>query len=269
MPGEIWTQDALDPEAREFYCRTLSVLNEAQMPYLVGGAYAFERYTTIARDTKDLDIFVRQADFDRVMDVLSGAGYRTEFTFSHWLGKAYSGEHFVDVIFRSGNGVAEVDDSWFAHAAEAEVLGIPVKLCAVEDILWTKALIMERERYDGADVAHLLRACAEGLDWKYLVAVLGPHWRVLLSHLILFGFIYPGERTKIPEWVMQDLVGRLQAELASPAAQTKLCQGSLLSREQYLVDLHHWGYLDARIEPRGNMTVEETEAWTRAIDEDK
>lgn len=269
MPGETWTQDALDPEARDFYCRTLGVLNEAQVPYLVGGAYAFERYTTIARDTKDLDIFVRQADFERVMEVLSGAGYRTELTFSHWLGKAYSGENFVDVIFRSGNGVSEVDDSWLEHSVEAEVLGIPTKLCAVEDMLWTKALIMERERYDGADVAHLLRACAETLDWKYLIDVFAAHWRVLLSHLILFGFIYPGERTKIPEWVLQDLLGRLQSEIADPAPRTKLCQGSLLSRAQYLIDLQQWGYVDARIEPRGNMTPEETEAWTEAINEEK
>lgn len=269
MPGETWTQDALAPDAREFYCRTLSVLNAAQVPYLVGGAYAFERYTTIARDTKDLDIFVRQTDFDRVMDVLSGAGYRTELTFSHWLGKAYSGENFVDVIFRSGNGVSEVADSWFAHSVEAEVLGIPAKLCAVEDMLWTKALIMERERYDGADVAHLLRACAETLDWKYLIDVFAAHWRVLLSHLILFGFIYPGERAKIPDWVLQDLLGRLQAEIEEPAPQTKLCQGTLLSRAQYLIDVQQWGYMDARIEPRGNMTREETEAWTEAINEEK
>ncbi|MDP9312533.1 MAG: nucleotidyltransferase family protein [Chloroflexota bacterium] len=267
MQADPWKQEDLDPQTRAFYCRVLTILNAAQLPYLVGGAYAFERYTGIARHTKDLDLFVRQADYDRVMAALEAEGYRTELTFSHWLGKAYAEDAFIDVIFRSGNGVSEVNDGWFEHAVDAEVLGIPAKLCAVEDILWTKIFIMERERYDGADVAHLLRACAEGMDWRYLVQEVEPHYRVLLSHLILFGFIYPGERNKIPANVMRYLLGRVQRELGQPAHSIKLCQGSILSREQYLIDLHEWGYEDARSEPRGNMSPEEIEEWTRAINE--
>ena len=53
---------------------------------------------------------------------------------------------------------------------------------------------MERERYDGADIAHLLRARADQLAWRRLLRRFGPHWRVLLGHLVLFGFVYPGER---------------------------------------------------------------------------
>ena len=33
------------------------------------------------------------------------------------------GEHFMDVIFNSGNGVARVDDLWFDHAPRTNVLG--------------------------------------------------------------------------------------------------------------------------------------------------
>src|SRR3954463_1076645 len=35
----------LEPEACAFYRRSLSVISEAGVPFLVGGAYAFERYT--------------------------------------------------------------------------------------------------------------------------------------------------------------------------------------------------------------------------------
>ena len=80
--------------------------------------------------------------------------------FHHWLAKAHHGDKFIDVIFNSGNGVAEVDDEWFAHAVDEEVLGAPVKLVPAEEMIWSKAMIMERERYDGADVAHLLRHCS-------------------------------------------------------------------------------------------------------------
>lgn len=257
----------LDPQTEAFYCRTLETLTAAGIPFLVGGAFAFRHLTDIVRDTKDLDIFIRRSDCKRALRVLAKAGYHTDLTFPHWLAKAFSGEHFVDLIFRSGNGLAEVDQSWFDRAIDGEVLGIPCKLCPPEEIIWTKALIQERERYDGADVAHLLRAGAEQIDWPRMLALFGPYWRPLLSHLILFGFIYPTERDRIPPDVMQDLLGRLQAELSSPApAEPQLCQGTLLSRAQYLIDVEEWGYQDARLKPYGSMTPEDMAHWTAAID---
>jgi hypothetical protein len=258
----------LDARTQEFYCLAMRDLREAGIPFLVGGAYALERYTGIERHTKDFDIFVRPSDAGRVLDLFRARGYRAELTHPHWLGKVYSEDAFVDVIFRSGNGVAEVDDEWFEYAVAEEVLGIAVGLCPVEEILWSKGFVMERERFDGADMAHLLRACAEQLDWERLLCRFGPHWRVLLSHLILFGFVYPAERAKIPEWVMNDLLTRLRAELVDAPSRERVCQGTLLSRSQYLMDVELWGYEDARLEPRGRMSLEEIALWTKAIERD-
>ena len=255
--------DILAPEAREFYRAAMRALTEANVRFLVGGAYALERYTGITRDTKDLDIFVHPSDHDRVVQVLAAAGFRTELTFSHWLGKAHLGEHFIDIIFGSGNGIALVDGQWFTHAVDGEILGVPAKLCPPEETIWSKAFIQERERFDGADVAHLLRARAATLDWDRLLRRFGSHWRVLFGHLVLFGFIYPSERATIPEWVMKELLRRLEGELASPDA-CHTCQGTMLSRTQYVVDIDHWGYDDPRICPAGNMTREEAERWTAA-----
>ena len=42
-----------------------------------------------------------------------------------------------------------------------------------------------------------------------------------------------------------------------PTRDSKLCQGTLLSRAQYLVDIDEWGYEDARLLPRGGMTPEQ------------
>src|SRR5688500_19221910 len=104
-------------------------------------------------------------------------------------------------------------------------------------MIWSKALIMERERYDGADVAHLFRHCSGLLNWERLVRRFGPNWRVLLSHLILFGFIYPGERSLIPSSVIKDLLHRLSAELDVPTRDSKDCQRTRSSRQQYLGDV--------------------------------
>lgn len=259
--------EEIAPKTRAFYCHVLKTLNASGIPFLVGGTYAFERYTGIVRPTKDLDIFVRSRDRDRVFEVFAATGCSTELSFPHWLGKIVCKEDFVDVIFNSANGNDEVDDVWVERAVEEEVFGISVKLCSAEDIIRSKAFIMERERYDGADVAHLLRGCSEQLDWSHLLARFGPHWRVLLSHLILFGFIYPAERDRIPNWVMQKLLHRLQTEMSSGSPTDRVCQGTLLSRAQYLVDVESWGYKDARLCPRGNMTVEDIAQWTAALHE--
>jgi hypothetical protein len=251
--------------AHEFYRRTMETLNEAGLPYLVGGGYALGHYTAVERDTKDFDIFVRREEYDPIMKVLSQAGFHTELTFPHWLGKATCEHGYVDVIFNSGNGVAYVDEGWFQHAAEGHVFGIPAKLCPVEEMIWSKAFIMERERYDAADIMHLILARAETIDWARLVTRFGPHWRVLLSHLCLFGFIYPSERDRIPDWVMTGLLGRLDREMRTPPPKEKTCQGTLLSREQYLPDVQRWGLTDVRQTNASSMTPEDVVLWTQAI----
>jgi hypothetical protein len=126
-------------------------------------------------------------------------------------------------------------------------------------MIWQQAFIMERERYDGADVAHLLRIFGTTLDWNRLLRHFDNHWRVLLVHLILFGFIYPAQRTYVPKSVLKELLRRLKIEMRGCAPKAKLCQGTLLSRTQYLVDLKQRGYDDARLPPRGNMTTDEVE----------
>jgi hypothetical protein len=254
------------PDKAELYRQALELLNRSGVPYMVGGTYAFHYYAGIARATKDFDIFVRGRDLQRVLDVLARCGFKTEIAFSHWLAKAFNGDRFMDIIFNSGNGIVEVDDEWFAHAPDEEVLGVPVKLVPAEEMIWSKSFIMERERYDGADVAHLLRHCCGLLNWDRLVTRFGAQWRVLLSHLVLFGFIYPGERALVPSAVMRDLLNRLQAEMEVPTRDSKVCQGTLLSRGQFLVDIDEWGYDDARQAPRGGMTAEQIAEWTAAID---
>src|SRR5437764_8606322 len=121
----------MDPASRHFYRDALGHLDRERVDYLVGGAYAFARYTGIERHTKDLDIFVRAADFQATLNALEGAGYVTEVPFPHWLGKAFCGEYFVDVIYSSGNGVACVDEEWFEHAPNEHVFDLPVRLCPV------------------------------------------------------------------------------------------------------------------------------------------
>ncbi len=176
----------------EFHHRSVAALHAAEVPFLIGGAYMVEVCGGVSRSTKDFDLYVRPNHVEVALQALTHAGYKTELTFPHWLAKATYDGDMLDLIFRAGNGLCEVDDSWFDRARDDELLGVPVKLCAPEEMIWMKAYIMERERFDGADIAHILRCCASDIDWPHLVRRFGPDWRVLLSHLVLFGYIYPG-----------------------------------------------------------------------------
>jgi hypothetical protein len=263
MFGLSMAQDDLSLETQQFYRQAVHLLNEAGLPFLVGGAYALTHYTGIVRHTKDFDVFVRPADCRRALGVFAHQGYRTELTFAHWLGKVFSGEDFVDVIFSSGNGVARVDDEWFEQSMPATFLGEPVRLCPVEEMIWSKSFVCERERFDGADINHLLRARGAELDWQRLLARFGTHWRMLLAHLVMFGFVYPSDRDTVPGWVMAELTSRLRADTQSPDAR-RVCQGTLLSRIQYVVDMDRWGYADARLDSEAGLTSKQAEVWTEA-----
>jgi hypothetical protein len=256
---------AKDAEVYFFYRQVVALLNRNLIPFLMGGGFAFEYYTRVGRSIKDMDVFLCRDDVERAFRTLNEAGFQTELTFPHWLGKVFHGSSFIDVIFSSGNGLCEVDGRWFEHARPGQVFGFPVKFCPPEEMIWSKAFIMERERYDGGDIAHLLLTCGNRLDWDRLVDRFGSHWRVLLSHLILFGYIYPSERSLVPAPILRLLLARLEDELGAPD-DAQFCRGPLLSRSQYRVDVERLGYRDARILPEGNMSPQETAHWTAAAD---
>jgi hypothetical protein len=131
-------------------------------------------------------------------------------------------------------------------------------------MIWSKAFVMERERYDGSDIAHLLLKWSHRLEWNRLVRRFGSHWRVLLSHLILFGYIYPSERHLIPQKIVDRLLHGLAGELIGSVCDDQPCQGPLLSRIQYRPDIEKMGFKDARLTPNGEMSPAQAGNWTDA-----
>jgi hypothetical protein len=64
--------------------------------------------------------------------------------------------------------------------------------------------------------------------------------------LITFRFSFPSEKDQVPEWVMRQLMRRLEQSEARPASADRVCRGTLLSRQQYLPATNVEGYRDAR-----------------------
>jgi hypothetical protein len=231
----------------------LKALSADKVPFLVAGAYAHFEYTGVERDTKDLDVFLRRGDLDRALDALEKAGFTRRLEDPIWLAKAFKGDWFVDVIFSSGNGVAPVDDGWFDHARDGEVMGVPVLVAPAEEMIWSKAFVCERERFDGNDVVNLLHACGRELDWERVLDRFGDHWEVLLSHLVLYRFAFPSERSQVPRWVMSELLHRSLGQLPEEDPARRICRGTLLSKEQYRHVVERDGYEDERAQLRESL----------------
>jgi hypothetical protein len=242
------TDEGVDRSQGELDARAeaLRALARSDVPFLVAGAYAFFEYTGIYRDTKDLDLFLRERDLEGAFRVLDAAGFRTEVSEPSWIGKAWRGEWFVDLIYSSGNGVAVVDDAWFENARPGRVMDVEVLLAPPEEMIWSKSFVLERERYDGADVNHLLHACGESLDWERVLARFDRYWEVLFSHLLLFHFAYPASRSAVPAWIVRELVRRTEENLAAGDHPVPLCRGNLISRVQYQHDLERLGLENGR-----------------------
>jgi hypothetical protein len=237
----------LDPVEREVHGRALTVLQEGGFDPMVGGAYALKCHTGLWRDTKDLDLFIPKARVEAALEALEAAGFRTELTDRLWIAKAFDGPYFVDLIFSSGNGIAEVDQHWARRAQSGTVLNRKALIVPAEEMIWSKAFIQERERFDGADIHHLIRCQGTQMDWEHLLSRFGDaHWQVLLVHLITFRFSFPSDKDQVPVWVMREMIDRLGDVEDQPAALDRICRGTLLSRQQYLHETNVVGYQDAR-----------------------
>lgn len=241
------TSTTLSPakaEAEAFYAESLRLMKDSEIPFLVAGTYAVSTYTGIQRPTKDIDVFCRAGDYPRLLNHFAEMGYGTEIEDERWLAKVRQGPLFFDVIFNSMTNLTPVNDRWFAEAHPAEVLGIEVLITPPTELIWSKAFVQHRYKYDGADVAHMILKQNDRIDWKRLLSYMDQYWEVLLIHLLNFRFIYPTERHLVPHWLMDELLKRLHEREKLPVAQTRICRGRLFSPMDYTIDVTEWGFVD-------------------------
>jgi hypothetical protein len=237
------TTEEQKKEAHAFYNEALSLLTESGVPFLLGGAFATFHYTNIYRDTKDLDIFCRPSDYPKIMKFFAEQGFKTELHDARWIVKIFSGSYFIDVIFNSVNNICRVDDSWFESASDGIFAGIPVKFLSAEDLIWCKSYVLIRERYDGADINHIILKYGTNLNWNKILFRLDPHWHLLLSALVQFQFVYPSEHQEIiPRWLIDELLRRTTEQYELPPPVERVCRGPIIDNTQYRIDVVDWNY---------------------------
>jgi hypothetical protein len=268
--GDFWIPE----EEREVYRRALQALNGASIPHVVAGAYAIYEHTGIYRQTKDLDLFVEPAVVVPAARALHDAGFVMRLDDLHWLAKGYSGEHFVDLIYGMGNAVAFIDEGWAAHSRPGVLAAQPVRIAPAEELIWHRLFINERHRHDMSDIVHLILCVGDTLDWERLMERVGLHWPLLLAQLQMFSYVYPGYRSNVPAWVMEQLVEQARADIARDEEDADLTRGTLISRFSFAIDVREWGFSD----PRGEMVrqarshpqvrqIAESDVWDERADE--
>lgn len=240
--GDFWIPEA----EREKYKRALAALNHGAIPFVVTGAYAIYEYTGIYRETKDLDLFVAPGNVVPAMRVLREAGFRTSLEQPHWIAKATLGEHFVDLIFGMGNGLALVDEDWYRYSTPAILAANPVRVAPAEELLWHRLFISERHRQDMADIVHLILCRGDKLDWDRLVQKTGPHWPVLLAQLQVYSYVYPEATARVPRHIMEQLLEKARLDLDRDRSGELITRGTLISRFSFTIDVHEWGMRDLR-----------------------
>jgi hypothetical protein len=226
------------PEQEQLFRDVLRVLNERRIPYVVSGAFALHEHTGIWRDTKDLDIFLSSDMVESAIEILKQRGFEIEICDPVWLCKVRVGEYYVDLISGMSNAVIRVDQSWIDRAFDSEVLGVPTKVLAPEELISSKIFVTFRERFDGADIAHLVYATGNTMDWSRLMSLVGEHWQMLLWTLILFHYIYPSS-TAVPMLIWDELLTKCRADLENPDANAPF-RGSLIDEKMFAIDIREW-----------------------------
>jgi hypothetical protein len=230
-------------EARTCYRDVAQAMHLARIPCAVGGAFAFHRHTGIWRTTKDLDLVLPAAAVPPALAQLAAAGFETRVTDPVWLAKALRGDSFVDLITGVGNAALQVDDTWIERAVPHEILGVPCRVLAAEELLASKLFVARRERFDGADVVHLIRACGDRLDWDRIQQLLGEHWELLLGSLVLFAYVYPGRTGLVPRHLWNGLTSRFLDRVTHPHPETP-SRGTLVDPLMFAIDVNEWGERD-------------------------
>lgn len=230
-------------EAHSFYREAIQILDETGIDFMLGGAFATFHYTGIYRNTKDLDVFCKASDYPKVLKEFAARGYHTELTDVRWLAKIFKGEYFIDIIFDSVNHICTVDDSWYEHATEGDFEGIRVRMIPAEELIWCKTYVQNRERFDGADVNHIILRYGKKLNWERLLRRLDHHWQLFLAKILTFQFVYPADyRDIIPKWLFDELMKRANEQYEVPASVERVCRGPIIDNTQYSIDIKEWDY---------------------------
>jgi Uncharacterised nucleotidyltransferase len=143
--------------------RAASALRDADLPFLLGGSLA--SWARGGPETRhDLDLMIKPEDADRAVEALTDVGMRLVRPPEEWLVKLWDGETLVDLIY-CPKGLP-MDDEVIARGENLSVLGMDIRVMALEDVVATKLMALTEHslRYEG--LLQIARSLREQIDWE-------------------------------------------------------------------------------------------------------
>jgi hypothetical protein len=142
--------------------RAAAALQRADVPFLLGGSLA--SWARGGPETRhDLDLMIRPQDAERALEALVEDGMRREDPPEDWLLKAWDGDTLVDLIFNPKG--MPVDDAVIGRGEVRSVLGMEMRVMALEDVMVTKLMAISEHALRYERLLEISRALREQIDW--------------------------------------------------------------------------------------------------------
>ncbi|MBV9083565.1 MAG: nucleotidyltransferase [Acidobacteriaceae bacterium] len=223
------------PQARwGLYKRVMTAARDRNVPFAVGGGLVAMTYAGQWRDTKDIDLYIRPGDRDRMIEIVRQAGMADYFERQpydrKWIYRSYWKDSIVDVMWCMANQRAKVDDSWM-DGPQVEIDGLQVHLLAPEDAIWTKLYVVQFDRCDWPDAMNMLYALGTELDWHRFLSKVEPDAPLVGALLAAFRWLCPAKASQFPAWIWSEL-GLSDGAFKGPA----ICD----SGRAHLLDTRPW-----------------------------
>jgi len=204
---------------------------------MLGGGFAMASYTGRWRNTKDIDFYIEQSECERAVAALSKAGFTDYFdTLAYdrkWIYRSTRDGVIVDIIWAMANQRAQVDRQWFENAPLIEIRGESLKVVPVEEFIWCKLYILQRDHCDWTDILNVLFAVGPRINWDHLLDRLDEDWPLLKALLTLYGWLCPRRAALLPESLRQ----RLQVDRPAPQQKRRFDRIRLLDSRDWFAAL--------------------------------
>ncbi|HVV01094.1 MAG TPA: nucleotidyltransferase [Verrucomicrobiae bacterium] len=193
---------AITPEQWRTYRNAIEAVRSASVPFMLGGGFALATYTGRWRDTKDIDLYIHPQDRERTIAALTRAGFRDYYdTLPYdrkWIYRSTKDDFIVDIIWAMANQRARVDQVWFERAATIVIREENLKVLPMEEFMWCKLYIMQRDHCDWTDLFNLLYANARQVNWDHLLQRIDEDTPLLRALLEVFGWLCPAACGRLP-----------------------------------------------------------------------
>ena len=143
--------------------RSVAALRDAGIPFLLGGSLA--SWARGGPETRhDLDLMLKPEDVERAVAALGEVGMRFEDPPEEWLAKVWDGDTLVDLIHHPKG--TRVDDALIERGEVMSVLGMEMRVMALEDVLVTKLMALSEHSLRYESLLPIARALREQVDWE-------------------------------------------------------------------------------------------------------